>query len=152
MNPAPGGTGYLDLGEVFYVVPPNDAGTDLTPCDVTRVGGTDQRPLVRISLAETRGEAIALQGWELVASGSKLDALPHYTLGELMGKPVETTGGRELGLVIDIVQTPAHEVVEIETPAGDTLLVPLVDELISLDADRGVLLVADGLLGEDAGT
>ena len=152
VNPAPGGTEYLELGEAFFVIPPGDAGADLTPCGVTRVGGTDQRPLVRVSLAETREEAIALQGWELVASGGKLDALPHYTLGELMSRPVETISGKELGVVVDIVQAPAHEIVEIQTPTGDTLLVPLVDALVSLDAERDVVLVADGLVDENANT
>ncbi len=115
------------------------------------MGGTDQRPLVRISLATTREQAIALQGWELLASGEELEALPHYTVSELIGAAVETAGGASLGIVVDVIQSPAHELLEFATPSGRRHLVPLVDELVTLDVDRHVVRVRDGLLAEDAG-
>ena len=86
------------MGADFYVARPDQDAPEgaerLTPCAVTRAGGTDQRPLVRLDLAQTREAAIALQGMELLAAGGELDALPFYRVGDLIGLRVETVAGK----------------------------------------------------------
>ena len=100
LNLAPAGLHRLSAGTQFYVARTDaqapEGAERIIPCAVTRTGGTDQRPLVRLDLAQTREEAIALQGMELLASGAELDALPHYRVGDLLGLPVETAAGRHL--------------------------------------------------------
>ena len=144
LNLAPGGLERLERGERFYVDDEGAGGP--RPCAVTRAGGTDRRPLVRLDLAATRDEAIALQGRELLASGGELDELPHYRVGDLLGRPVRTASGRLVGEVRDVLETPAHEVLAVRAPDGADVLIPLVDELLSLQADG--LIVVDGLLDE----
>jgi 16S rRNA processing protein RimM len=157
LNLSTEGLERLRLGTHFFVAGghnlPEGAG-ELRPCEVTRVGGDDRRPLVRLDLAATREAAIALQGMELFAAGGELDALPFYRVGDLIGMRVETAGGRQLGVVSDVFETPAHEILEVRAPDGASLLVPLVDELVTVDADGSVARVVDGLLDEhttDAG-
>lgn len=152
LNLAPGGLERLRLGERFYL---SDEGAgEPRPCAVARVGGTDQRPLVVLDLAVTREQAVALQGRELLAAGGELDALPHYRVGDLIGLRVATASGRPVGEVQDVVEAPAHEILAVRAPEGAEVLIPLVDELVSLE--EGVLVVVDGLLDEldqiDAGT
>ncbi len=89
---------------------------------------------------------MAIQGAELLAAGGDLDRLPHYRVGDLVGLRVETASGRVLGEVADVVESPAHELLDIRTPGGGSQLVPLVDELVTLD--DGVLRVVDGLLDD----
>ncbi len=153
LNLSPNGLEYLRLGAQFYVAGPDrdrpDGACRLLPCAAERVGGTDRRPLVLLDLAGSREEAIALQGGELLATGGELDALPHYTIGGLVGLRVETVGGRFLGTIHDVIQSPAHEVLVVRTPAGAELLVPLVDELVSVDDAGRIARVVDGLLDED---
>jgi 16S rRNA processing protein RimM len=155
LNLAPGGLDRLNRGAEFYLGdrdPHAPEGAErLVPCAVTRKGGTDQRPLVLLDLAATREAAVALQGRELFAVGGDLDADPHYRVGDLLGLPVETASGRPLGEVSDVLETPAHEVLEVRAPDGASVLVPLVDELVTLDAESGVLRVVDGLLDEPGG-
>ena len=151
LNLSPGGLDHLRLGARFYVAPrePRTGGAEeLIACTVTRAGGTDQRPLVRLDLAATRDEALAIQGAELFAAGEELDDLPHYRVGDLIGLRVETASGRHLGEVADVVESPAHEILDIRTPDGGSQLVPLVDELVSVDHEAGLLRVVDGLLDE----
>lgn len=148
LNPAPCGPRYLSLGERFYLAAGQE---DLAPCAVRRVGGTDQRPLLRLDLAHSREQAIALQGCELLAAGGLLDDLPHYRVGDLVGLRVETVSGCPLGSIDDVIQAPAHELLEIGTPNGRTLLVPLVDEIVAVDEDAGVARIVDGFLDDDAG-
>jgi 16S rRNA processing protein RimM len=147
LNLAPGGLERLELGERFYL---SEGAGEPRPCAVTRVGGTDQRPLVALDLAATREEAIALQGGEVLAAGAELDAQPHYRVGDLLGLPVRTASGRLVGEACDVLEAPAHEILAVRAPDGSEVLLPLVDEVVSLEDD--VLVVVDGLLDEpDAG-
>jgi len=147
LNLAPGGLDRLELGERFYVA--EEGAGEPRPCAVTRVGGTDRRPLVLLDLAATREEAIALQGRELLAAGAELDDLPHYRVGDLLGLPVRTASGRLVGEVRDVLEAPAHEILAVRAPDGAEVLIPLVDELLSLEDDG--LVVIDGLLDEPEG-
>lgn len=144
LNLSPGGLERLSLGTRFHVA--GEGAGEPRPCAVTRVGGTDRRPLVLLDLAASREEAIALQGLELLASGDELDQQPHYRVGDLLGAAVETASGRPVGTVSDVLETPAHEVLAVRRPDGDEVLIPLVDELVRLE--DGVLRVVDGLLDE----
>jgi 16S rRNA processing protein RimM len=142
LNLAPGGLERLGIGERFYLV--GEGAGEPRPCALARVGGTDQRPLVTTDLATTREQAIALQGNEVVAAGGGLDERPHYRVGDLLGLPVLTASGRRVGEVRDVLEAPAHEILAVRAPDGSDVLIPLVDELLSLDA--GALVVVDGLL------
>jgi ribosomal 30S subunit maturation factor RimM len=101
---------------------------------------------VRLDLAPTREAAVTLQGMELLAAGGELDALPFYRVGDLIGLRVETAAGRYLGEVSDVLEAVAHEILQVRAPDGASLLLPLVDELVSVDAEGGVLRVVDGLV------
>jgi 16S rRNA processing protein RimM len=150
LNLSPQGLEHLRLGADFYLARPDEdapEGTErLVPCAVTRAGGTDQRPLVRLDLAPTREAAIAVQGMELLAAGGELDELPFYRVGDLIGLRVETASGGLLGEVSDVIEAPAHEILQVRAPNGASLLLPLVDALVSVDAEAGVLRVVDGLV------
>jgi 16S rRNA processing protein RimM len=145
LNLAPGGLDTFALGERFFV---SRGAGEPRPCAVTRVGGTDRRPLVVTDLAQTREAAVALQGCELLAAGVGLDAQPHYRVGDLLDLPVRTASGREVGAVCDVLEAPAHEILVVRAPDGSDVLIPLVDELLTLG--DGVLVVVDGLLDEPA--
>lgn len=147
LNLSSDGLERLELGESYYLA---DGAGGLRPCAVTRVGGTDQRPLVMTDLAADRDQAIALQGHELLAAGGGLDAQPHYRVGDLLGLPVRTASGRMIGEVRDVLEAPAHEIVVVRAPDGSDVLIPLVDELLDLRDDT--LVVVDGLLDEEPGS
>ncbi|TWD72469.1 16S rRNA processing protein RimM [Kribbella amoyensis] len=68
---------------------------------------------------------------------------------ELIGLTVRTTDGAEAGEVIDVVHLPSQDLLEIRRPAGNAVLVPLVEELVpEIDLAAGHVVVADrpGLL------
>ena len=152
LNLAVDGLDHLSGGTRFFLACPAggtpEGAEQLVSCVVTRAGGTAQRPLVRLDLAATREEAIALQGCELLAVGGELDELPQYLVGDLLGLRVETAAGRHLGVVEEVLENPAHEILQIRTPAGAELLIPLVEELVHVDQEAGVARVVDGLVEE----
>ncbi|MEZ5125708.1 MAG: hypothetical protein R2826_05610 [Thermoleophilia bacterium] len=149
LSPSPNGVDYLDLGTSFFLgAPRGSADETLTPCHIQRVGGTDLRPLVLLDLADTREGALALQGREVFARGPALDELPHFVVGDLIGLRAETASGRALGTIDDILENPVHEILSIATPQGTTILVPLVEALVTIDFDAGVARVVDDLLDD----
>lgn len=154
LNLAVDGLDHLERGVEFFLARPGLDSADgtelLIPCAVTRAGGTPQRPLLRVDAASTREEAVALQGCELLATGGELDELPHYRVGDVIGLRVETASGRSLGVVDDVLEAPAHEIIQVRVPDGTALLVPLVPELVTVDDAARVARIVDGLLDEPA--
>ena len=68
---------------------------------------------------------------------------------ELIGLKVRTTEGDNAGEVTDVVHLPSQDLLEVRRPAGNAVLVPLVEELVpSIDLATGYVVVADrpGLL------
>jgi ribosomal 30S subunit maturation factor RimM len=62
---------------------------------------------------------------------------------------VRTASGRPVGEVRDVLETPAHEILVVQAPEGPDVLIPLVDELLTLEEDA--MIVVDGLLDEPEG-
>lgn len=68
---------------------------------------------------------------------------------ELIGLAVRTSDGVEAGEVVDVVHLPSQDLLEIRRPAGNVVLVPMVEELVpEINVDKGYVVVADrpGLL------
>jgi 16S rRNA processing protein RimM len=68
---------------------------------------------------------------------------------DLIGLTVRTGDGVEAGEVIDVVHLPSQDLLEIRRPAGNAVLVPLVEELVpEINMDKQYVVVADrpGLL------
>jgi 16S rRNA processing protein RimM len=80
------------------------------------------------------------------------DAIPleegeHY-LFQLVGLQVVTEKGRELGTLVDVLETGANDVYVIDGPAGEVLLpaIPEVIREVDVVAGRIVVHLLDGLL------
>lgn len=139
----PDGGRCLRAGTRFFV---SRDGRELPrPVRLEVVGGSSRRPLVRVADAATRQAAAAWTGCLLLAAGGELDTAPQYVVGDLIGLPA-LSSGVELGTVTDVLQGVAQDILVIGTRAGTDVLVPLVDELVVMDAERGVLIIREGLL------
>jgi 16S rRNA processing protein RimM len=139
----PDGLHYLVAGEEFFVVP--EGSGEPSPVRVSRAGGDDRHPLLRLEGVETREQAGAFSGKLLAAAGGDLDDIPAWRVGDLVGLRADC-GGRDLGVVTDVMQAVASDVLKIEAPGSEPVLVPLVDELVQVDLEAGLLHVREGLL------
>ncbi|GAA1562154.1 ribosome maturation factor RimM [Kribbella lupini] len=84
-----------------------------------------------------------------IAEDERPEDPEEYYDRELIGLAVRTTDGEQAGEVIDVVHLPSQDLLEIRRPAGNAVLVPLVEELVpEIDLGAGFVLVADrpGLL------
>jgi 16S rRNA processing protein RimM len=97
--------------------------------EVVRRAGTDERPIVRVGLAGSREDALALRGRELLVPRAVAPALEEdeYWAEDLVGcLVVGAAGERELGRVVRLVALPSLEALELE----DGRLVPLVRDAV----------------------
>jgi 16S rRNA processing protein RimM len=102
---------------------------------VERRAGTDEHPILRLDGCTRRADAEALRGETLHVS--EADAPPleegEYWAHELEGCAVHD-GDREVGVVRRMITLPSCEVLEVQRPGGEDLLVPLVrDAIRSID-------------------
>ena len=125
----------------------------------------DTTPYTVLSLRSHKGSAIvSLEGIdtpeaakELVGHLVKTDEsnLPpkeedEYYWHELIGLQVFTQDGRDLGEITSIIETGAHDVLQVEGKFGEVLL-PMIDEVIlQVDVEKGEMVVdpLEGLIPE----
>jgi 16S rRNA processing protein RimM len=67
-----------------------------------------------------------------------------FHISETVGLNVVNERGEAIGKVMESYSTPANDVIEVELPNGDSVLVPAVPEAIAeVDFERGVVVIAD---------
>ncbi|MDR1272218.1 MAG: ribosome maturation factor RimM [Clostridiales Family XIII bacterium] len=102
-------------------------------CDfkVLSVRMQKKTPIIRLEGIEDRNAAESLVGAEVFAYRDELAPADGegFFVEEIMGA-VFTDRGRDIGVVSGFVDNPAHGILEVETHAGEKLLIPLVDSFI----------------------
>lgn len=111
--------------------------------------------LVRLRGVGDRAAAEALRGARLLIRREDRAPLPegaHYTL-DLLGWPVTTPDGVQVGRLRDVLRMPAHDLFEVELSTGGRALVPAVRALVRIDEAERRLVVepVPGLLEPTAG-
>jgi 16S rRNA processing protein RimM len=110
------------------------------------------RLLVRFEGVGDRGAAEQLRNLEVqaeVGEDERPEDPDEYYDRELIGLRVRTTDGEDAGEVTDVVHLPSQDLLEVRRPAGNAVLVPLVEELVpTIDLAGRYVVVADrpGLL------
>lgn len=144
----------------FYVTRPKAAllaaGTPLSVGEIAtsieRRAGTDEQPIVRLAGRQTREDAEALRGEDLLVA---LEDAPALEEGEWWPEQLEgcsvVDGERPVGVVKRMLSYPSCELLEVERPGAADLLVPMVaDAVRSIDAEAKRIEVDLAFLGEDA--
>ena len=138
------------LGEGIEALRPhrafNDGALEMTKLRADGKGGA----IARFAGVDNRSHAERLRGTVLTVSR---DALPdlaadEYYHADLIGLPVETDAGAQIGRVIAVANYGATDIVEIERdppPAKGmrTFMVPMTRDAV-LDWDEACLVIADG--------
>ena len=95
------------------------------------------RPLIKLSGIDHISVAETFQWKILEAEGGPELAEDEYLLKDLIGLKVVTVEGEELGVVDDIEDYPAHEVVRV----GE-IRIPLIDHFVTdIDLDKEIMTV-----------
>jgi 16S rRNA processing protein RimM len=106
---------------------------------ISQRGGTTARPLLKLEGVDGRAEAEALGGLAITVPRDELGPLVEgeHLVDDLISCEVRGAG-RSIGRVRDVLLLPSVDVLEVERPGGDTLLVPLVNDAVTeIDVERG---------------
>ncbi len=121
---------------------------------IARLAGHAARPIVRLEGSESREDADALRGLELVIPRSSAPPLEEdeWWAEDLEGCTVRD-GDRTVGVVTALLALPSCEVLEVRregTVDGPALLVPLIrDAVREVDTDARVIEIDLAFLGEE---
>lgn len=119
--------------------------------EIERLAGTDERPIIRLTCADSREALEAFRGQELLVPRSVAPPLEEdeWYASDLEGLRV-VDGTSEVGVVAKLLPLPSCEVLEVRRPGGKDLLVPLVrDAVRSVDLDAGTVDVDLAFLDEE---
>jgi 16S rRNA processing protein RimM len=100
--------------------------------------------IVTLAGVTTRDEAETLRGQEVFIR--QQDAAPladdEYFLHDLPGLRVETVAGELLGLVKEVIETGANEVLVVTRPVGGEVLIPMIKDVVKqLDIAAGLITI-----------
>ncbi|MGH3530495.1 MAG: ribosome maturation factor RimM [Mycobacterium sp.] len=154
-------------GEVVVEVRTDDPEIRFAPGAVLRAKGSDDRQrdyvveaarahgerlLVRFDGVVDRDAADALRGSVFVIDSGDLPTIDEpdtYYDHQLEGLRVRTTGGRDVGTVVEVLHTAAGELLAVDRDQAGELLVPFVSAIVtsvSLDTRTVEIDPPEGLL------
>lgn len=130
------------------------AGNDLTEYVVERVRLAGSAWVMQLQGVQTIEQAEQLVGCELLISRSAAPTLPEgtYYHTDLIGLQVVTEDGRELGRIVDILETGANDVYVVHG-GGSEWLVPATKEVVrKVDLGRKMMLIhlLEGMIETEA--
>ncbi|MDX6646884.1 MAG: rRNA processing protein RimM [Miltoncostaeaceae bacterium] len=111
------------------------------------------RLMLQFEELETREDAAALVGWELLAPAAVLPPPPDadtFYVRELIGCQV-LAGERPLGVVTEVHAAPANDALEVAGPDGPLLVPFTADAVTDLDLTARRIVIRPDLLGDGAG-
>ena len=114
-----------------------------SPMKVENVRFNQQWVLLKLAGIDDRNAAGTLRGaWLQVPEeeGIPLEEGEVY-LYQLIGLTVRERGGRELGRLEEIIETPANDVYLVRGPLGELLLPAIADVILEIDAAAGEMIV-----------
>jgi len=108
---------------------------------------------LRLSGIADRDEALALRGSWVLGDSAYLEELDsdEYYWHELIGCRVEASDGRPVGIIREIWETGAHDVLVVEREGGEQVLLSTARELmpeVDLEAGRVVVEILPGMLAD----
>ncbi len=119
--------------------------------EIERLAGTGNRPIVRLTVADSREAIEALRGEDLLVPRAVAPPLEEdeWYASDLEGLRV-VDGKTPVGVVSRLLPLPSCEALEVARPDGRELLVPLVrDAVRGVDLEAGTVDVDLAFLGEE---
>jgi 16S rRNA processing protein RimM len=135
-------------GSLLYLWNPSG---DPLPLRIEKSSRHKQLSIIKLEGVATRTEAEAFRGRELLVPRQAVGPISfnQYYLFHLIGCRVVDVLAGDLGTVAQVVETPGGALLQVEGPAGETLI-PMVEGIIlELDVTSGVIRVdlPEGLVG-----
>jgi 16S rRNA processing protein RimM len=127
----------LVVGAVFDTEPAT-AG----PLTITKVRAHGDKWWAQFAQINDRDAAEAARGIALVIEADSDEEDDAWYVHDLIGLRVERPDGTVLGEVTDLIDMPAHDLLEVRQPDGHIALIPFVEEFVpEVDAAGGRVII-----------
>lgn len=117
----------------------------MTEAAIKRLRYQKDRPVVKLEGIDDRNAAEEIRGMEVSIFVADLEELPegeHYVRDLIGCRVVDTTDGREVGILKDVIQNTAQSILEVGTAEGKSVLIPAVDAFMrNIDEEAGIIEV-----------
>jgi 16S rRNA processing protein RimM len=113
-------------------------------CKVRHATVRESSVTLALAAGVPRDTVAAMRGATVLIERDQTRARPAYPPADLVGLNVVTRAGETVGTVRDVMESPANDVMEIETPDRRRLLLPVIAQVIvSVEPGAGRLVVND---------
>jgi len=138
-----------------FIAPAEERGSAKALFFIESMRYSGRVPILKFSGVDDRNAAEALTGLEVRIPEDRLrpEEADTYLVSDLIGLQVFANdlmdAGKVVGRVAAVIDNPAHDILEIETPDGRRALLPMVDAYIldiNLSARRLTVRIPEGLL------
>ena len=104
----------------------------------------DRVVILKLEGVDSIAEAESLRGEFVEVPETEAVELPagHYFWHQVIGLRVVGTGGEEIGVVEDILQTGANDVYVVRGSRGEVLIPAIKDVVKSVDLEAGIMVVS----------
>ena len=130
------------------------AGGDLARYEVERFRRAASAWIIKLRGIETAEQATRLAGHEVLIQRSSAPGLPEgcYYHADLLGLRVRSEEGRELGRIVEILETGANDVYVVRGQQGEWLLPATLEVVRQVDLEGQVMLVRplEGMIEAEA--
>jgi len=120
--------------------------------EIEYVRGDESFPIIAFFGLHDRDEADLVKGWVLEVPAEELPSLEEgeFYPWELEGLVVFTESGRRVGEVLELMESPANDVLRISLESGSEVLVPFVMEVVpEVLLEEGRLILSEAVLPEE---
>ena len=112
---------------------------------IEKVRYQKDKPVVRLEGIEDRNAAEDIRGMDISIYAKDMEELPegeHYVRDLIGCRVIDTTDGREVGILNDVIQNTAQSILEVRTAEGKSVLIPVVDAFLrGIDEEAGIIEV-----------
>ena len=118
---------------------------DNHPFEITAGRPQKHRWVLKLKGVNTPEDAEALRGAFLQVPESDLHPLPQgqFYRFQLIGLLAVTRDGKVIGTITDVLETPANDVYQVQTPAGERLIPALPDFVVEIDLEAGRMVIEE---------
>ena len=112
--------------------------------EIESIKGMADSPIVKFAGVDDRTQAEGFRGWVLQVPLSELPALEdgEFYSFELEGLEARSLDGTVVGVVREVLESPAHDLLAIELSSGGEMLAPFIHEFVPVvEVESGYVTV-----------
>jgi 16S rRNA processing protein RimM len=138
---------FAEFKKVFLAKP----GVTAAEYEIRKVRAHKKWVILRLKGIETRDQAFKLRDYNIYVEKGALRELPAdtYLQSDLHGMEVFDTKDELLGVITDVLKTPANDIYQIRAEGGEEYLIPAIKDVVkevNIEANRMVIDPIRGLI------